>query len=132
MTEIQDLQQQLQSAHLFIERMAEFLFNCEPKPKDQGVRGGPKWAELVTDSFSFTGKLSGDTPKPRPRMGQNNNNNANTAMSDTTAEPTAEPQTPATPTEGEAQPPTTPYPGDEPETQEIPPTEAPAEAPAAE
>ena len=71
--------------------------------------------------------LSGTSPKTRPRMGQNNNN-ANNAMSETTAEP----QTPATPAEGEAQPPTTPYPGDEPETQEIPPTETPAEAPAAE
>jgi len=72
--------------------------------------------------------LSGNTPKPRPRMGQNNNNNANTAMSETAAEP----QTPATPAEGEAQPPTTPYPGDEAETQEIPPTETTAEPAAAE
>lgn len=71
--------------------------------------------------------LSGTSPKPRPWMGQNNNNNINTAMSETAAEPTAEPQTPATPAEGEAQPPTTPYPGDEAETQEIPPTEAPTE-----
>ena len=61
-------------------------------------------------------------------MGQNQDKQHNTAMS----EPTAEPQTPATPAEGEPQPPTTPYPSEEAETQEIPPTEAPAETPAAE
>jgi len=50
-----------------------------------------------------------------------------------TIPPTAEPQTPVTATEGEPQPPTTPYPGDEAETQEIPPAaEAPAEPAAAE
>lgn len=46
------------AARQFIEEVAHFLFNCSPKPQDWGVRNGPRWAELITDSFEFTSSPS--------------------------------------------------------------------------